>query len=45
MFIQKTRYAISCVVNFYKAGVLTRGHKIGGANPKTLEFTATTPAL
>jgi hypothetical protein len=29
IFILKTRYAISCVVNFYNAGVVTRDRRIG----------------
>jgi hypothetical protein len=29
MFVLKTRYAVSCVVNFYNAGVVTRGRRIG----------------
>jgi hypothetical protein len=29
IFIIKTRYAIRCVVNFYKAGVVNHNRKIG----------------
>jgi hypothetical protein len=28
-FILKTRFAIWCIVNFYSAGVVTQGRRIG----------------
>jgi hypothetical protein len=48
-FIQKPRYAISCVVNFCNAGVVTRDRVIWLLDTivtiYNLQFTTETPAL
>jgi hypothetical protein len=33
-FILKTRYAISCVANFYNAGIVTDDRRIGSRNDR-----------
>jgi hypothetical protein len=39
-------YAIICIVNFYRAGIVTQGRRIDpGANPAISEFTTVTVFL